>query len=396
MGGVGRGTELHHIQVSYAFDDSYEWFGGTVDANHLVAFGGTDDDFDTDWGYRGNLQFIFSQRDPDWSDPTGESNGFESDNCSGECPNEPFTRPIFSNVTIVGPGGPDIGSYQYVIRHRRNSRLNLYNSVMMGFPWGIRMTEEVTKTAANAMDSLLYGCVSFQAYEDPDGGDAETSIHKTTSWPASDPITPGIHRFIHGGAPWTENNFGGTVRTMADVIGHEPGPVNYPDAVPYTDSEAATEETCWDTPVLLDLLDAGTFVEVGYRGAFAPGVPMGNQWTAGWTNFQPQNWDSETAVDEDGLASMPFRLLGNVPNPFNPKTAIRFALAEDNNVTLTVFDLTGRQVRDLAVSQHFPAGTHSITWDGINDAGMPAASGVYFYRLEAGSHSETQKMTLLK
>ena len=80
MGGVGAGTEIHHMQVSYADDDSYEWFGGTVNPKYLVAFGGTDDEFDTDFGYSGKVQFAFGMRDPNQWDPTGESNGFESDN----------------------------------------------------------------------------------------------------------------------------------------------------------------------------------------------------------------------------------------------------------------------------------------------------------------------------
>ena len=80
MGGVGRGTEIHHVQVSYSDDDSYEWFGGTVDAKYLVALGGTDDEFDTDFGWKGNLQFGFGLRDQNRWDPTGQSNGFESDN----------------------------------------------------------------------------------------------------------------------------------------------------------------------------------------------------------------------------------------------------------------------------------------------------------------------------
>lgn len=58
FGGVGSGTEVEFVQVSYSNDDSYEWFGGTVNAKHLVAYKGWDDDFDTDYDYTGNLQFL--------------------------------------------------------------------------------------------------------------------------------------------------------------------------------------------------------------------------------------------------------------------------------------------------------------------------------------------------
>ncbi len=79
MGSVGSGTKLDHIQVSYSNDDSYEWFGGTVNAKYLIAYHGWDDDFDTDNGYRGKVQFCLSVRNPKIAD-NSKSNSFESDN----------------------------------------------------------------------------------------------------------------------------------------------------------------------------------------------------------------------------------------------------------------------------------------------------------------------------
>ena len=76
--GVGTGTSIDHIQVSYSGDDSYEWFGGTVNAKYLVAFAGWDDDFDTDNGYAGNNQYGIGLRDPFAADQSG-SKAFESD-----------------------------------------------------------------------------------------------------------------------------------------------------------------------------------------------------------------------------------------------------------------------------------------------------------------------------
>ena len=78
-GGVGAATTLEHVQVSYSGDDSFEFFGGTVNAKYLIAYRGWDDDFDTDFGYSGKIQFAVSLRDPEIADQSG-SNGFESDN----------------------------------------------------------------------------------------------------------------------------------------------------------------------------------------------------------------------------------------------------------------------------------------------------------------------------
>jgi hypothetical protein len=100
MGGVGAGTQIDHIQVSYSNDDAYEWFGGTVNCNYLATMGTTDDEFDTDFGFTGHVQFGFGLRDPDFWDPTGQSNGFESDNDgSSTSTDNPHTHPIFSNIT---------------------------------------------------------------------------------------------------------------------------------------------------------------------------------------------------------------------------------------------------------------------------------------------------------
>ena len=110
--GVGSGTTLDYIQVSYAGDDSYEWFGGTVNAQHLIAYRGWDDDFDTDFGFAGKIQYGLSLRNPQFADQSG-SNGFESDNfnpgtpATGDNAGLPLMAPVFSNMSVfVTAGAP--------------------------------------------------------------------------------------------------------------------------------------------------------------------------------------------------------------------------------------------------------------------------------------------------
>jgi hypothetical protein len=146
LGGVGSGTTIHHIQVSYCGDDSFEWFGGNVNAKYLVAFRGWDDEFDTDYGFSGKLQFLVGLRYKDVADKS-KSNGFESDNDPNGSSNSPFTSPIFSNVTLIGPyqtlsdtsyvptGGN--GDFQAAMHLRRNTKLKVYNSVFAGWPYGL-------------------------------------------------------------------------------------------------------------------------------------------------------------------------------------------------------------------------------------------------------------------
>ena len=91
-----------------------------------------------------------------------------------------------------------------------------------------------------------------------------------------------------------------------------------------------------------------------------------------------------------------FALRQNAPNPFNPATEISFVVPDGgSNVTLRVYDLTGRLVRTL-VDGYQPSGTQTVSWFGRNDQGLPVASGTYFYQLTAPSFSEKRKMVLLK
>ena len=90
-----------------------------------------------------------------------------------------------------------------------------------------------------------------------------------------------------------------------------------------------------------------------------------------------------------------FILHANVPNPFNPQTAIGFELAAEGPVELTVYDVLGQQVKVL-VSGQWPAGKHQVKWDSRDEAGNPVASGVYVYRLRAGGLQQVRRMLLLR
>jgi aminopeptidase N len=90
-----------------------------------------------------------------------------------------------------------------------------------------------------------------------------------------------------------------------------------------------------------------------------------------------------------------FHLAQNFPNPFNPRTTMRFSLSERSMVRLRVYDVTGRLVAIVA-DRIYPAGAHSVKWDGTNLRGQQVASGIYFCRLQAGSNMATRKMLLLR
>jgi hypothetical protein len=99
----------------------------------------------------------------------------------------------------------------------------------------------------------------------------------------------------------------------------------------------------------------------------------------------------------DASSNLPsaHRLFANVPNPFNPITTIRCEIPEGDHVRLEVLDVSGRLVSTL-VNGRIEAGHHEFVWRGLNADGRRVASGVYFYRLQAGSFVATRRMVLLK
>jgi hypothetical protein len=149
LGSVGSETELRNIQVSFSNDDSFEWFGGTVNSSYLVAYKGTDDDFDTDFGYSGLNQFGIAIKDKaffdlTWNSGGSTSEGFESDNeGDGRAAVSQFTSCVFSNYTMIGPitvgstyaSLTDIekGAFRRGARIRRNSSQRIVNSIFMGY-----------------------------------------------------------------------------------------------------------------------------------------------------------------------------------------------------------------------------------------------------------------------
>jgi flagellar hook assembly protein FlgD len=83
------------------------------------------------------------------------------------------------------------------------------------------------------------------------------------------------------------------------------------------------------------------------------------------------------------------------PNPFNPQTTVEYLLLEDGRVQVAIYDARGSLVRRL-VDQTMPAGEHRVTWNGLDGAGQPVGSGIYFVKLATGSGVDTRKMVLLK
>ena len=362
FGGVGRGTQIDHIQVSYSGDDSYEWFGGTVNCKYLIAFRGWDDEFDTDFGYRGKLQYLVGLRDPDVADQSS-SNGFESDNDGSGSLNQPLTTPTWWNVSLIGPlattSTPINSNYKRGMHLRRSSRNRVSNAIVMGWPTGIRL--DGVNTIQAAIDDSMW---------------VDNSIVSGWTSVSLDTVSSGGLNFDID--TWFTNNGGRTYANNTDVMLTDPFNLGNPNFLPMGGSPALSG---FATPPNDGFFDpSGTFV-----GAFGS-----TDWTANWSDFTPG--DYPLSVEETGLSGVPtnFEISQNYPNPFNPSTKINYSIAEASNVRIVVFDILGREVEVLA-NGFRAAGNYEITFNAEN---LP--SGLYLYTFESGSTKITKKMTLLK
>ncbi len=272
LGGVGNGTTIEHIQVSYCGDDSYEWFGGTVNAKYLVAFRGWDDEFDTDFGFSGHLQFLVGLRDPNVADKS-KSNGFESDNDASGSSNEPYTSPVFSNVSLFGPyttlsdvvdptGGN--GTFQCAMHLRRNTRLKVYNSVFAGWPQGLFIENggkgDAQGNATNG-DLVVKNCIIAGSY---------TSVCKEDPTTSAGFVNDYFTRTGGQNSSLTNNSELGLV---------SPFNLTSPVFTAESGSMLLTGASFSDTP----FTDSFFNTTVSFIGAFGT-----TDWTSGWCNWNPQ------------------------------------------------------------------------------------------------------------
>jgi hypothetical protein len=152
-----------------------------------------------------------------------------------------------------------------------------------------------------------------------------------------------------------------------------------------------------DLDMVLHFKTQQTGIQCGDTDATLTGTANGQNIT-GTDAIQTVGCSSPKAVAEgENEVSLPegFALYQNYPNPFNPETDIRFYLPEPNHVSISIFNIRGEEIRRL-VDSPYATGEHKIRWDGKDNNGNPVSSGVYLYRLKAGSFTEMKKMTLIR
>jgi hypothetical protein len=284
FGGVGAGTTVDYVQVYRSGDDSFEWFGGTVNAKHLVAIDGWDDDFDTDFGYSGKIQFAVSQRLIVTADQSG-SNGFESDNDGSGANLTPKTSPIFSNITVIGPitaaadKGKQNANFQHAAQIRRNSSLSAFNSVFAGFPEGIYIDDSKVATAGATSTNYTSGSLKFM-----------NNIIVSCNSKGNE--VKGENKALFETTLRTDNVFNDALYaadlfTAPNLFSKDLSiKIGRPDFSLKAGSIAATGALFTDAKFAGDTFFDKT---IAYKGAFGT-----TDWTAGWANYDPQTLEYTT------------------------------------------------------------------------------------------------------
>ena len=291
LAGVGSGTLVDYVQVSFGGDDGYEWFGGTVNAKHLISFGSWDDDFDCDYGWSGNVQFALVVRNHTAADQS-QSNAFENDN--GPNDNDTgantYTTGTFSNVTVYGPmerTGRTISlNYFHSMDLRRRNATSIFNSVFTGFPIGLRMNQNsvYAQYTAGSPAGVLANNVLVSAAATPFAigtGVTFTTGDLTTYWTNGGNTTAAIP------AEATQQAFydGLGLRLENFFARYTGGASAYPSDPDFTLSAAGTLGAgATFANAKFDETGRSTFFDetVTFKGAFGT-----TDWTNSWSEFRP-------------------------------------------------------------------------------------------------------------
>lgn len=277
MACVGNGTTIENVQVSYAKDDAFEWFGGSVNCKYLIAYKTLDDDFDTDNGFSGKIQFGLIIRDSLLAD-ISRSEAFESDNNSGGTTATPKTAAIFSNITAIGPRATltNVGNslFRGGTHIRRNTGISIFNSIIMGWPVGVELDGTTGSTVAlNVEDSSLrLRNITL----------AGNTINTKFAGAAGATITSDATFAAWFTSPFYNNDL---LVNAADAKLIQPFNYSAPDPTPFGGSNGNAK-----------ILTGGGFTDpkfngdtyfdktVTFRGGIAPAGPN-STWWKGWTKF---------------------------------------------------------------------------------------------------------------
>ena len=360
LAGVGRGTTVEYCEVGLNLDDGFEMFGGTVDLKYCSVIAVGDDAFDTDAGYQGRGQFLLVVRADD------SDKGHEMDSkTNGDLDSQPRSHPHFANVTVIS----SVAHGEDALRLREGTGGDFRNYIIHGANDGVRNDD-------NGSELVTQDLAAAQAHGHPNylyiSGSMVMNGLADVPWDDFDESTDGA---------WT-----GTMVTESAGLAMTVDANGLPATLhvnPPLNSIAFENVD--------EVIEDDFFTQTDYKGAFS----SDSNWLEGWSYLSVAEVLS-TDNDKSSIIAQELKLHGNYPNPFNPSTKINFELSGyHDNVTFTVFNVTGQIVNQISFSNTLP-GMQVISWNGINSNGASVPSGIYFYQVQAGDLSAMGKMTLVK
>ena len=265
MGALGQDTEISYVEVFNNQDDGFEWFGGDVDAHHLVASRVGDDSYDIDQGFSGTLQYLLAIQAKNRGDRTGEHDSGDEDFGGSDEGDRPFSNPQICNATYVGSGQD--GGGDVALKLRDNFAGDYYNSIFYGFPKQMIEVEDASGPDSRARweagdltinNSIAYQFKSVEDLSSPTTDDQLQAL--VEGWDAAAVGTDGTESLKAYGVTYEDP---GITRTFND-------PYQSLDPVP-SNSSVVTSNTA-STPSGCETAN--------YKGAFSPGGP---NWAKGWT-----------------------------------------------------------------------------------------------------------------
>lgn len=330
LGSVGSATTIDYVQISFSNDDSFEWFGGSVNCKHLISFRTLDDDFDTDNGFSGNVQFGIIVRDPDIADVSG-SNAFESDNDATGSTNTPQTSATFSNISVFGPlatlSDQINSNYKRAMHIRRNSSISIYNSYFMGYPTGLCIDGSLSE--ANATNNSLK---------------IEYSL-------------------IVGSKAGKYFSIGATGTTVGDSLLRLAAIRDYFFATTRQNDTLATND-------LLKITSPFAYTTPDFKPMAESPVLNRSIW-----------YDPNTRIENS-------EILNNAvifPNPFNKEFQVSINLEQKSNVKVSIFDVTGKKI--ATIFDGTISGLENISYSNSN-----LNAGIYFVQILTNESSKTIKL----
>lgn len=274
MGSVGSATDIDNIMVSYANDDAYEWFGGSVNHKYLIAFSTNDDDFDTDRGYNGKVQFGLVVRENQVADISGSRAWESSSNNNATAPTvggvSRHSAPTFANITVLGPyafgsAGVTDADYRAALEINSNSAIRVYNSIIVGFP----VSANFATAGATVQGNVFAANNNVNTPTTPQAPTGGANVPATF---ATDNVLEASVANIFGA--FTTKNPTSATNNNAYLL----------DNIKTTGAFQVAA-----SPYLTGAVNVNDqfFTTVTHRGAFGSSAGAGWNWTSGWVEFSP-------------------------------------------------------------------------------------------------------------